>query len=391
MKHSQPSSTALFRVVAVAVLFLTTIGCGLLVLGALDHGDSTVPVPALYAPAVLTAIGGIALATLLEGIVQVIIAVGEPHESTDLTPAISRLLLAVNDLKTSLPQILASVAPAPQAPQPADEEGVPGSTIEQHMLRMVQLLEEMKDMSMLDDDQRRTRRVQQLARRKVSRLAEAARFINNQDWPQADSLLHLMESLYPGDADVLALRTQLEDARNSIQTQEWDTLKQQVNDLLALSRYDEAVSMVMQFLERFPTHAPAQQMSVRVKQEQTAYAEGVSNRLYEEIKSAVENRRWRVALDAIQSFLVQYPDHTRAAKIRQQLRVIQKNAEIEERHEQEERIRTLINDKQFAEAADLREDLLQRFPDSPQAAYLADLLPKLRERSTIEQADAISG
>lgn len=50
----------------------------------------------------------------------------------------------------------------------------------------------------------------------------------------------------------------------------------------------------------------------------------------------------------------------------------------------------LINARQFAEAADLSEDLLQRFPDSPQAAYLTELLPKLRERSALATQDIIT-
>jgi outer membrane protein assembly factor BamD (BamD/ComL family) len=95
----------------------------------------------------------------------------------------------------------------------------------------------------------------------------------------------------------------------------------------------------------------------------------------------VEDHKWRAALEGVQNYLQRFPDHPRAVKIRQQLRVIQKNAEIEERHEQEERIRALINSRQFAEAADLSEDLLQRFPDSPQATYLSELLPKLRARA----------
>ena len=56
----------------------------------------------------------------------------------------------------------------------------------------------------------------------------------------------------------------------------------------------------------------------------------------------------------------------------------------------EDRIRDLVNSQQYAEAADLAEDLLQRFPDSPQAAYLTELLPKLRERSGAATEDLMS-
>jgi hypothetical protein len=68
------------------------------------------------------------------------------------------------------------------------------------------------------------------------------------------------------------------------------------------------------------------------------------------------------------------------------VRTIQKNAEIEERHEQEDRIRELAKAGRFAESADLCQELLARFPDAPQAPSLRNLLPRLRERSAMAEA-----
>jgi outer membrane protein assembly factor BamD (BamD/ComL family) len=397
-------STALLRIVAFAVLTLSLIASGLQVIGILaqlPHLDASVSAPSLFATPVLTFIGGLAIATLLEGIAQLLIA-PHHHDAPDPSPVLNRLLIAINDLKSTLPGLIAqSVQPlqlpeAPELPTPylseetTAEQLAANPTVEQHLERMVKLLEEMKDVSMLDETQRQNRRKQNQERRKNSRLEETARLINAQQWQQADAALHLLESLHPGDPDVQACRNQLDNARITTQADVWDRLTRQVNDLLALSRYSDALAAIMQFLEQFPAHTDGQHLALRVKQEQAIYIENTSSRLYDEIKSAVENRKWRSALDGIQNFLERFPDHSRANKIRQQIRVIQKNAEIEERHEQEDRIRDLINSRQWAEAADLSEDLLQRFPDSPQAAYLTELLPKLRERSAVGAEDAMS-
>ena len=75
----------------------------------------------------------------------------------------------------------------------------------------------------------------------------------------------------------------------------------------------------------------------------------------------------------------QFPGHRRAANIREQLATIAENAEIEERQELERSIQDLVRAKQFAEAIDLAEQLLDRFPASPQAESLQKLLPKMRE------------
>ena len=82
------------------------------------------------------------------------------------------------------------------------------------------------------------------------------------------------------------------------------------------------------------------------------------------------------------------PGHRRSAAIRPQLKTIRENAEIEERQEQERRIQEMIRTKQIPEAIDLAEDLLRRFPASPQADSLHKLLPKMRELAIGNEIEA---
>jgi len=81
------------------------------------------------------------------------------------------------------------------------------------------------------------------------------------------------------------------------------------------------------------------------------------------------------------------PGHRKSVAIRGQLKTIRENAEIEERQEQERRIQDLIRNKQFFDAIELAEDLLQRFPNSPQAETLQKLLPKMRELAIGDEAE----
>ena len=392
--HSAPS-TVLFRIVALAVLFLSITASGFQVLAAINamqhppDPGTPVAVPTLFISAILYLIIGIALSTLLEGVARLISI--QPLESADNTASQVNLMMSIAEMQSALPTLIdeAVQQAVSQIQLPTAGASVTDPNMQQHLERLVKMMEEMKELSMLDETQRQNRRKQTMLRRKNSRLEEVAGLIEQGVWAQADALLHLLESLHPGDVDVLAHRNQMDDARIMHQANEWDQLTGQTNDRLALSQYAEAVDGLSQFLERYPTHIEAQQLLQRVRQEQRAYVESTSGRLYDEIKSAVENRQWRTALDGIQQFLERFPDNSRADKIRRQIRVIQKNAEIEERHEQEDRIKDLINEKRFTEAADLSEDLLSRFPDSPQAAYLSDLLPKLREKSSFEEPQDI--
>jgi outer membrane protein assembly factor BamD (BamD/ComL family) len=389
------SSTVLFRFVAVMVLFLSITASGLQVLAGLstyEHPDILPPVPmaTLFIPPILSLIAGIALSTLLEGIARLVTF--QPAERQDNTAAQVNLMMTIAELQSTLPALIAeAIRRGMDKPQSGES---PASTtvdpdIQQHLERMVKLLEEMKELSMLDDSQRKNKRQLIAQRRKMSRLEEVAALLQQGSWAQADAHLCLLESLHPGDADVLACRNQLDDARTMDQANEWEQLTGQVDDLLALSQYSQAIDCTNRFLQSHPAHSEAPQLIDRIREEQRRHIENTATRLYEEIKASVENRQWRTALDGIQKFLDRFPEHGRADKIRRQIRVIQKNAEIEERHENEDRLKELINARRFGEAADLSEDLLARFPNSPQAAYLSDLLPKLREKS-IETEGAIT-
>ena len=121
--------------------------------------------------------------------------------------------------------------------------------------------------------------------------------------------------------------------------------------------------------------------------ERENYIESTANRLYEEIRTDVYRRSYRRAMANAVKLLELRPGHRKSVAIRGQLKTIRENAEIEERQEQERRIQELIRNKQFFEAIDLAEDLLQRFPNSPQAETLQRLLPKMRELAIGNEAE----
>ncbi len=392
---STPASALLVHLAAGVVLSVTLVLCGLhalLAINAMDHPETAGSVPAmLIAPLTIFAVG-IALAGILEGLAKLI---NRPESETVPSVNNDRLTAVVMQMNSNLPGLFEELRQSIAQPIPASEmievpanESSPASssTTDAHLEQMIKLLEEMKDLSMLDDTQRQQRRKQVMDRRKLSRLEEVARLAHHREWAQADSLLHLLESLHPGDADVLARRNELDDARVEIQTAEWEKLAEQVQDLLALSDYDQAIVVTTAFLDQFPGHSDCLALQQRVRREQAVFTDRRAGEAYDLIKASVEARQWRAALDGIQTFLEQFPEHPRAEKIRPQIRVIQKNAEIEERHDLEDQIRDLVAARRYAEAADMSEDLLQRFPESTQAAHLAEILPKLRERASAEVA-----
>ena len=402
--------TALLRVAVVFVLMLTAAAVTLQVAGVLAGVDrgGPVPLPPL-APAVITLMAGVALAAVVEGVARVVggratsAAAGPIAWSPDLAtgPALDRLAVAMAELRSSLPDAIADAvrptvpvdppAELTDADVPFDPDGPPPPRADaavSHLERVVHLLEELKELALLDEGQRQARGQMTKERRKATRVEEATLLLQRHEWEQADALLTLLESLYPGDAEVLAVRNELDDARSAHRDADWAQLVRQVEDSSALHRYDEAAAAVSAFRDTYPAHADAAGLAAQVASDREQHADRAATALFAEIKTAVDGRQWRMALEGIQRFLSHYPDHPRSDRIRQQVRTIQRNAEVEERHEQELRIRELAQAGRFAEAAGLCEDMLARFPDSPQVPALQNLLPKLRERSTMAEATA---
>jgi hypothetical protein len=397
-KTKEPSPWLLPRIAAVLVLFLTLVACGLegMAVSAINiYPEKMGPLPSAVAVVVLTLAGGLATATILECFARLGagIRTDHPDATTAASPVLDRSLDAINDslarLEVVLPPAIAAslvaVLPTPAEGDPAGSSPV----VEEHLAAMIKLLEEMKELSMLDENQRQTRRQQIVNRRKASRLDEVDKLIAEHSWQQADALLHLLDSLTPGDADVQSRRSRMDDARNAQLAFDWEQLSRQVEDQMALGRFNEALAQCDAFRQNYPAHQPGTDLADRVRREAEVYIDRAVTRAFEEIRTAVDARQWRSALMGTQRFLERFPDHPRSDKIRQQVRVIQKNAEVEERQEQEEQITQLIKSRRYGEALAVAEDLLARFPESPQAGRMAELLPRLREKAA-EAGDVLA-
>jgi hypothetical protein len=169
-----------------------------------------------------------------------------------------------------------------------------------------------------------------------------------------------------------------------------DAARSRVEDLMALSNWDSALAIATQFASEHEDDADAQWLRQRVQREYGIYREGSVRRLYEQIKDELERKHYRRALSIARRLLDKFADHKKAQKIRQQLPTILENAEIEERQEDEARIQSFIKAKRFQDAVELGEALLAKYPMSPQAESLDDMLPRLRQLAIEQEADTIA-
>lgn len=103
-------------------------------------------------------------------------------------------------------------------------------------------------------------------------------------------------------------------------------------------------------------------------------------RLFRRLKTEVACRNWRKAKATAHRLMDSCPNHPKARAARAQRKLIEENAEIEERKEIELRIRQLLKSHRYGEGIHLAEKLIRHYPSSPQAKAAQQWLPRLRAR-----------
>ncbi|MGB7158713.1 MAG: outer membrane protein assembly factor BamD [Tepidisphaeraceae bacterium] len=328
-----------------------------------------------------------ALAYLLAGLV-----------ASSLLKSVSAILSRVDELSRQMSQTAADqatilreiaqerAAPAPPAPHAEMVEDAPppvpyAAPPTDPMMedRILNLLEEIREVTLMNDEQRQVRLQQLQDSRKSLTLDQIYYCFREGQWARSEQLLASMEQLFPGDGMVVRTRGELMRLRAAAESETWDRARDRVNDLVSVSSWDKAITAATEFVGNFPTHVEGRHLLTRVRREYDIARDSSFQRMYEEVQADVDRKSWREALEGAQRLLEAFPTHARANKIRRQLKTIADNAEIEERQEHEMKIQQLVRGRRFAEAVELAEDVLKRYPGSPQAQSLDVMLPKLRD------------
>jgi tetratricopeptide (TPR) repeat protein len=356
-------------------------------------------------------VGTLGIPLIIAALAIVIYGLGEAQahrelESQSLRDAINELSETIEQLPTAVqtrlpktpPAVDSSAAPAPPAAPvqraiafapiapPVPPDGAP--QLAASMRDALIILKEIRELSLMNESQRQQRYAVILKQRRETLMADVMRQIQSGHWTAASQTIRLLENDFQDDPTIIDLKTRVERGRAAAETREVEAIRGRIEDLMAIGNWDQAHALAMKFNENFPHNAEGAQLLARVERERQAFVEATANRLYSEIKADIDRREWRKARRNAEKLLEMFPKHPRSDKLRPQLQTIRDNAEIQERQEQEHRIQELVRSKQFAQAIELAEEVIDDFPGSPQAESLQAMLPKMRELALQEAVDA---
>lgn len=247
---------------------------------------------------------------------------------------------------------------------------------------MLSLLQEMRDNSLLTEAQRQEKRLRN-AESDFRQAADSVQAVlREREFARARQIAENLLLRYPDDPRAEALLKEIEASREKSESQDVSAITRQVEDLITISAWQRARQVVQHLMERHPDSPEARQLWLRIEREHRSFLEEQRRRMHAEVQRFVSRKRWVEALVAAKTFIERFPGCPEAEALLVQIPTLEGNAEIEHRQQLEARIMDYAKHGRYIEAAQLAREVIERYPDSPQAEILRSQLPRLDELAT---------
>ena len=277
---------------------------------------------------------------------------------------------------------LGSAPNTPPGPASRSRANDPRTEAQTHLLEeLVHLMREVRDIELLSEPERAARlRVE--ASDMVQQLeADVPTLLREHNLQEAHQRLRRARQRFPSLPNWSALAQQIDQARTKFEEHDLQTATREIDDLAALGAWDRAQEVVRTLLQRHPESEAARELARRVALGRERATAEERARLMSQAQDATHRRDWPRALELVETLISHFPGSAEAQELRQQLPTLQANLEIQKRQQMETLIRDLVRARRFVEALRTANELIERYPRSPQALALRDQLPRLRERA----------
>ncbi len=263
-----------------------------------------------------------------------------------------------------------------------DEAGVPDLGGASHA-EVVSLLSEIMENTLLDAPEKAEKRQLAKKHRQQTLRREIVAQIRTGKFREAGERLEEFAQRYGQTQEVADLSAQLSEALRQHELTEIANVTEQVQRYMGLGLWERALETGVGLAQQFPENPDASRLPETVRLEQAASARQEQQRLYREIEHLVARKHWRQALHAAETLILKHPDSPEAGRLRDQMEELRRNAAIAERKEWENRIAEHVQTGRHLEAYNLAMELMNKYPDSPQAGDIRQRLEQLKARAGI--------
>ncbi len=297
----------------------------------------------------------------------------------DAAACLSRMNVATKEPSLAMPAAPAEAASAPQAAWPDSQ-------------RFEQILEILTDMSenlLLTPEQRQAKRSQALKDMQRNLAGSIGRLLASGNFVEAQARVDQHGRLFPEDhATVERLQQQIDEAHGQVEENEYEQAAAKVRDLMATAAWQRADEVAQVLLKRHPKSQRVRDLADGVRQEQARFQQQHCQHVLSQIEQCGAQRQWREAYRLGVELVNQFGSCTEAQIIRDKLDTLRENAEIEVRKDLELQYKELYQSHRYIEALALAQDVISRYPNSPQAKALREQLPQLMSKAKLQMDQA---
>lgn len=246
---------------------------------------------------------------------------------------------------------------------------------------LVHLTRELREIELLSESDRQAR-LQAEAEELVRQLElDIPALLREHKLEQAAFRLVRARQRFPSMPQWDVLAEKVEQTRAQFETHDVDVASREIDDLLALGAWDRAERVAQDLRQRHPRAERVSELIRRVAVARDRATADERSRLMSKAQDATTRHEWRVALNHVHEVLKRFPNSPEARDLRLQLPTLEANVEIQTRQEMESQIRDLIKAQRFREALGMSHELIEKYPNSPQASVLREQLPRLEQRA----------
>jgi len=279
--------------------------------------------------------------------------------------------------REAIAEISAAAAPAADrhtrpVPRPAPDDDT--------MNEVAVLLREVRDISLLNEGQRQMRLEAQ--GRVVAEMLErdVPSLLKEHNWIEARNRIQSARERFPGVSNWDALEQQIERMRAQVEQHDVEAAERQVADLVSLGAWDRVNDVLEELVERHPDSIRARQIAESIRAKRNAAEAELRSQLLMQAQKATNERDWSTAMSIAQQLIQRFPKSPEAQALRMQLPTLRANVEIKVRQRMEADFRDRLRAGQYDEALRIANEVIDHYPSSPQANALREQLPKLVDK-----------
>lgn len=276
--------------------------------------------------------------------------------------------------------------PAPQA-QSVSENQAEMNQLNLKMEKAVALLGELNENILLNDEAKKQKWEAITSTEVKEVLREVDKLVNGKEWAQARTLLGQILQKHPENTTIKEQVDKLKNLQKQAFNGELEQASKLIKDLIAISAWDKAIQQAENLLDKHPDNESAKRLVHQTYEERQKFRIQQIKRMHNDIERAITRKRWSDALQITRQMIEKYPDSPEAEELRARLATMEENAEIEKRQQLEEQIKDLVKRKNFIQAVELAKYIIHEYPQSPQADALKTQIEKLTELASKQEKE----